>query len=408
MWVWENAESECITNSDHSVVIARLGTGIIDKRKPLAREKRLKGRKRIILTDKAQEEEWENYKTKLNEEIIKRLKTKNKMQDVEKRCKELDKNALWDIIASSILSSAYVTLPNKKVSANTRPIGSYNKNNGTQHDLKILGKWCHKCHEKTNTAHEAKKLGISFQERSLDKDALEIEGTSIRGIITEKELHSYKKSTSLNIFILEQLLTREGDKLITWKQLRKIRGLKKRGRKPSWFKSIELEVLTESSSREIKGKYKVAAPNQQAIAYNYVRISQDRRKREWIVFEKDKSIEIGKVIKKKRKCIDVEHWQIIKENREGDTIIEKCKGCSVKESQEGCCTIRQKQEYKHQVIDCIGSKEGTTCIGIPLSACAEVFEGSGGNPCKESEIIAINIEGIEETIIRREIKDAGI
>ena len=63
----------------------------------------------------------------------------------------------------------------------------------------------------------------------------------------------------MNIFTLEQLITNEGNTLLTWQQVKYIRGLKSRGRKPNWYKSIEEKVLENSSSRKVKEKYQVEA-----------------------------------------------------------------------------------------------------------------------------------------------------
>jgi exonuclease III len=50
-------ESSCITGSDHSFVFAKLSTGIMYKTRALALDKRMKGKKRILILSKAQEDD---------------------------------------------------------------------------------------------------------------------------------------------------------------------------------------------------------------------------------------------------------------------------------------------------------------------------------------------------------------
>src|SRR5438552_3463163 len=53
----EIVKADCITGSDHNIVIAKVGTGINLKMRKLAKEKQLKGKKRILRLDEAKEEE---------------------------------------------------------------------------------------------------------------------------------------------------------------------------------------------------------------------------------------------------------------------------------------------------------------------------------------------------------------
>ena len=90
---------------------------------------------------------------------------------------------------------------------------------------------------KYNLAHKilvkARKLGFSFQESSLYEDNLKITSTSIAGLLEEREANRYRESNNMSIFILEQLITKEGDILLIWQQVRIIRGSKGRRRKPN-------------------------------------------------------------------------------------------------------------------------------------------------------------------------------
>jgi len=89
----EIVKADCITESDHSIVIAKLGTGIMLKIRKLAKEKQLKGKKRILRLDEAKQEEWDKYKVKLDKEIKKALEIEDNDEMLEEKCqnKDIDK-----------------------------------------------------------------------------------------------------------------------------------------------------------------------------------------------------------------------------------------------------------------------------------------------------------------------------
>ena len=63
---------------------------------------------------------------------------------------------------------------------------------------------------------EARKLGFSFQESSSYKNNLKITSISIASLLEEKETIRYRESNNINNFVLEQLITREEDIMLTW------------------------------------------------------------------------------------------------------------------------------------------------------------------------------------------------
>ena len=136
---------------------------------------------------------------------------------------------------------------------------------------------------------EGKKLGFSFQESNIHESDLKISGDSIASILSEKEASKYRESNNMNIFVVEQLITRGGNSMLTWQQVRAIRGLKGRGRKPNWFKSIEEKVLECISTRKLKAIHQVTAPNQNSILSKEIKVSRDKRRKEWIIFDKERS-----------------------------------------------------------------------------------------------------------------------
>jgi hypothetical protein len=84
----------------------------------------------------------------------------------------------------------------------------------------------------------------------------------------------------MNIFVLNQIITREGDALLTWQQIKAIRNHGSRGRKPNWFKYIEEKVLANSFSRKIRESYQVNSPNRNMIMCNKQKVSSDKWKKE--------------------------------------------------------------------------------------------------------------------------------
>ena len=81
---------------------AKLSTGIMEKSRSVACNKRLKGKKRILRLDKAQEEDWEEYRAKLDLEVLKKLGIENNTDLIEEKCanKSLDEFGILFIIVS--------------------------------------------------------------------------------------------------------------------------------------------------------------------------------------------------------------------------------------------------------------------------------------------------------------------
>ena len=86
----ETFNTEFITESNHKIVVAKLGTGISQRTKALAKKKRLKGKKRILKLDQAKDEDWEKYRIKLDREIIKALEITDNINEIERKCSNKD------------------------------------------------------------------------------------------------------------------------------------------------------------------------------------------------------------------------------------------------------------------------------------------------------------------------------
>ena len=130
-------EADTITGSNHSIVVATVITGIMKKSRFTAYNKRLKGKQQVFQLDKAKEENWENYKAKLDRILEKKLPAQRKFehsQEIETQ----DKDVLQDLIATSIISCAKATLPRKKISIGDIQTIKLRDSKKTKKDLKKI------------------------------------------------------------------------------------------------------------------------------------------------------------------------------------------------------------------------------------------------------------------------------
>ena len=137
-------DSDTITNSDHAIVSASIATGIMKKSRTAACDKRLKGKKWVFNLDKATEENWGDYKAKLDNMLKEKLVSKKgKKKDNSTRLEVLSKDKLWDLISTSIIKYARAILLGKKVVlGRTRPKKKKNISDNMKRDLKKIRKIC--------------------------------------------------------------------------------------------------------------------------------------------------------------------------------------------------------------------------------------------------------------------------
>ena len=131
-------EADTITGSDHSIVVTTMLSGIIEKTRSTACNKRLKGKQWVFQLDKAKEEDWENYRTKLDHTLEKKLRIPEENK-ISQKIEIQDKNLLWDIIASSIINCAKASLPGKKISVGNTKASKLRESNILKKDLRKLG-----------------------------------------------------------------------------------------------------------------------------------------------------------------------------------------------------------------------------------------------------------------------------
>ena len=67
-------------------------------------------------------------------------------------------------------------------------------------------------------------------------------------------------------------------------------------------------------------------------------MSEDRRRKEQVIYSRQNNKQLGKIVKKKKKKILVEHWQMQNRDEELLTEISKCNRCISErvEAEDGC------------------------------------------------------------------------
>jgi len=126
-------------------------------------------------------------------------------------------------------------------------------------------------------------------------------------------------------------------------------------------------VLIGPENREIKRQYRTIGQNTQAMQMRWECISEDKRRKEWITHSAQNNRQLGKIVKKKKKKILVEHWQMQSKESELATEISRCKGCiGDEECQEDSCQQWIRINNKINVIPDALIKKGSNKIKIAI------------------------------------------
>ena len=192
-----------------------------------------------------------------------------------------------------------------------------------------------------NIIRNAAKLGFHFQETQANTNNIEIRGTELTSLLSGKELRDFIDSKNLNIFTTDQLIEEEGNRLLSWKQVRWLRGYKGKGRKPNWFKTIEGEMLANHNSREVLDKFKILDTNREALKASRQKISKDKRKKEWVIFKERNIFVFGKITKKTNGRFTLTHWKSENPRNISRASFTKCKGCGMGRKNNFECLINK-------------------------------------------------------------------
>jgi ribonuclease HI len=130
----------------------------------------------------------------------------------------------------------------------------------------------------------------------------------------------------LDLLYLEQLLNTKGTYMITWAQLKKIKGLSSKGRKALWFQSIEELLIDNKRERTLKEELIFKGNVNRAVLKPKLKeISEKRSKKEWVMANEatEARWEIGRVESKTEKTVTIQQWKVVEETPEKEAIIEK-------------------------------------------------------------------------------------
>ena len=91
---------------------------------------------------------------------------------------------------------------------------------------------------------EASNLEIVIRAAELEKELLlEEQGTEIVDLLNTEDANNFCKEKKMNIFFLDQIVETTENKLLTWGQIKRIREVQTKGKRPKWFKKLENQIL---------------------------------------------------------------------------------------------------------------------------------------------------------------------
>src|SRR5260363_107771 len=180
----------------------------------------------------------------------------------------------------------------------------------------------------------AKELDVVLHSNEISESLnIHAKGTEIVDLLSDKAVQSFCNEKKMRIIVVEQLLDSSHSFLLTWGQLRKCKLNRAMGRKPTWFAEIKQKLLDEPDTRRIKTEWQQEKRNDLAPRAELLKISTDKRKKEWIVFKTKGIMEFGRIVKKSDKSwIEIEHWHMEKDDLAYATRLKKCNGCHLNET----------------------------------------------------------------------------
>ncbi|CAG8511928.1 22722_t:CDS:2, partial [Gigaspora rosea] len=176
---------------------------------------------------------------------------------------------------------------------------------------------------------EAKKKGLSFS-RSESLWKVNGEGATFTESLGEKELKKAIRSLqNLGLFYINQIISTDGKRLLSWQRLKSGRKVAKRGRVADWYKILQNQLVDKSSSRpNLRPEYIARNPNSLSIILQKDNISVDKRRKEWICWNSEAGKLIGRIERKSNATFVLEHWQEKKDSDLSLGLLSRCSGCS--------------------------------------------------------------------------------
>ncbi|CAG8840529.1 2690_t:CDS:2, partial [Gigaspora margarita] len=117
-------------------------------------------------------------------------------------------------------------------------------------------------------------------------------------------------------------------------QLKMLRKKLIKGRPANWFKELEKIMLANNGSRKLKQEFIISNSNRESLLTVLDKVSNDNRKREWIMTKQPKRKEssnalIGKAVMSTGRKVLTEHWKLEMEDNENQQTLKKCSGCKM-------------------------------------------------------------------------------
>ncbi|CAG8648001.1 14652_t:CDS:2 [Gigaspora margarita] len=170
----------------------------------------------------------------------------------------------------------------------------------------LQGLWKHNL--TCQTIDEAQKRQISFKPNSI-KWKIKGEGPTILELLSSKfNFKAAKTLEKFNIFYTNQLILQDDKTLVTWSQLKLIKGATRKGRKPIWFEHLESIVLQDSATRKIKDDFYTSTDLRRLAIPNLQRLTANRKIKDWVIAkETDRELILGHIIKKNSNSVLIEH-----------------------------------------------------------------------------------------------------
>ncbi|CAG8805993.1 35967_t:CDS:2, partial [Gigaspora margarita] len=294
------------TGSDHRMIIAYMATEIGNFRTSRTKNKRLKNKRFTLDIKNINAENWEQYGRLLEKKLKKKWEDISANESTEQE--ELDR-----------------------------------KIRGLRKEARIISKLCRKCKRENSQ-------GISKEDNKKIQTILEKFGneehSDVLAVWNERwEEHILKNNLNMQVLKVAKqyqlgfegkelgrdleimggkLINREGNRLLTWGQIRQLRGKKGTGRKPVWFKELELKMISDTVRRDIKEEFKTKEINHFAITP---------------VLQEDGS------------SVDIEHWCKKGSWSGNKTVVAKCEGCEIRQEQEeSSCIVAARFKNKKRAL----------------------------------------------------------
>src|SRR6185295_9033698 len=134
-------------------------------------------------------------------------------------------------------------------------------------------------------------------------------------------------------------------------------------------------------------------------------MSEDRRKKEWIIYGAQDCRQLGKIVKKKKKKILLEHWQMRSKENELATEISKCEGCTEEEEEErveGSCQQWIRVNSKIKVIPNAAIEKSNSKIKLAMDQLTENIDTEKLKNSEQKLKRLKMIEELEVEIIKRQ------